>query len=57
MDSSRPGLPVVSLRLPPNELAALEEAQRIMGDATLSAFMRRALVTASRAVLDATDRE
>ena len=52
MESSRS--PIVALRVPPGELAVIEEAQRIMGDASISAFMRRCARMVAGAIIEAT---
>jgi hypothetical protein len=48
-----PRSPIIALRLPPEDLAVIEQAQRIMGDASLSAFGRRCLRMVSSAILEA----
>jgi uncharacterized protein (DUF1778 family) len=51
--SPSPRNPVVALRIPPEDLEAIEEARRIMGDSSLSAFMRRSARMVAGAIIEA----
>jgi hypothetical protein len=51
--SSTSRSPIVALRIPEADLAVIEGARRIMGDATMSAYARQALLMVSRAIIAA----
>jgi hypothetical protein len=45
--------PILALRIPEADLATIERARTVMGDATMSAYARQCLLMVSRAILQA----